>query len=419
MSNSTLSKKLASVKPGTLLAGVDLALDGNVTVVLSERAERLDRFRFPNDQDGYNYFLRRIEALRERQQAPGLLVGMEPTNYFWKLLAAYLEEQEVPYRLVNPYTLKKHREGDQLDRSKDDWRDAFMVGDLLRTGKYTETRLLHGQYAELRQYVTLYTRLERDIRRQKNLIRNTAGQLFPELPRAFKDFTGATAMAMLRHHATAIEVQQMSQERFIAGVRADFQAQRLQVSKLRRAHELAARSVGLKDGVQALQQALWLHIESLEVLQRQRDDTCTALVDCFVAMPEAPYLLSVHGLGVITAATILAEIGDPSHYTSARQLIKLAGTQPVFNASGRKTRSKTPMSHKGRPRLRTALFFAVMRLVQVDETFARTYQRLRQREENPLTKMQALGALMNKLLRILWALIQKRTLYDPAFEPEN
>ena len=77
------------------------------------------------------------------------------------------------------------------------------------------------------------------------------------------------------------------------------------------------------------------------------------------------------------------------------------------------------MSHKGRPRLRTALFFAVMRLVQVDETFARTYQRLRQREENPLTKMQALGALMNKLLRILWALIQKRTLYDPAFEPEN
>ncbi len=419
MSNSTLSKKLASVKPGTLLAGVDLALDGNVTVVLSERAERLDRFRFPNDQDGYNYFLRRIEALRERQQAPGLLVGMEPTNYFWKLLAAYLEEQEVPYRLVNPYTLKKHREGDQLDRSKDDWRDAFMVGDLLRTGKYTETRLLHGQYAELRQYVTLYTRLERDIRRQKNLIRNTAGQLFPELPRAFKDFTGATAMAMLRHHATAIEVQQMSQERFIAGVRADFQAQRLQVSKLRRAHELAARSVGLKDGVQALQQALRLHIESLEVLQRQRDDTCTALVDCFVAMPEAPYLLSVHGLGVITAATILAEIGDPSHYTSARQLIKLAGTQPVFNASGRKTRSKTPMSHKGRPRLRTALFFAVMRLVQVDETFARTYQRLRQREENPLTKMQALGALMNKLLRILWALIQKRTLYDPAFEPEN
>jgi len=53
----------------------------------------------------------------------------------------------------------------------------------MRTGKYTETRLLHGGYAELRQYVTLYTQLQRDVRRQKTLIRNVAGQLFPELPR--------------------------------------------------------------------------------------------------------------------------------------------------------------------------------------------------------------------------------------------
>jgi len=124
----------------------------------------------------------------------------------------------------------------------------------------------------------------------------------------------------------------------------------------------------------------------------------------------------VHGLGIITAAIILSEIGDPSHYTNGRQLIKLAGTQPVLNTSGRKTRSKTPMSHKGRPRLRTALFFAVMRLIRVDEAFAREYQRLQTREKNPLTKMQALGALMNKLLRILWSLMRNRTLYNPDFQ---
>ena len=155
MSNSTLSKKLASVKPGTLYIGVDLALDRNVAVVLGERAERLDRFGFPNNQDGYDYFHRRLETLRERQQAPAVLVGMEPTNYFWKLLATYLEQQQIGYRLVNPYTVKKHREGDQLDRSKDDSRDAFTIGDLLRTGKFTETQLLHGQYAELRQHSTV------------------------------------------------------------------------------------------------------------------------------------------------------------------------------------------------------------------------------------------------------------------------
>jgi len=417
MSNSTLSKKLASVKPGTLFVGIDLALDRNVAVVLSERAEQLSRFGFPNERDGYDYLYRRLDTLREHQQAPAVLVGMEPTNYFWKLLASDMEQQrpDYSYRLVNPYTVKKNREGDQLDRSKDDNRDAFTIGNLLRTGKYTETRLLHGGYAELRQYVTLHERLKGDARRQKILIRNIAGQLFPELPRVFKDLAGETALAMLRSHAAAVTPRNKSQDRFITDVRADFRGRRLQVAKLRRVHVLAERSVGLKDGTEALQLALRTHIETLQVLQQQLEEIRAAQVDTFLALPQSDYLLSVPGLGVITAAKILSEIGDPSNYTSSRQLVKLAGTQPVPNTSGRKTRSKTPMSHKGRPRLRTALFFAVMRLVQVDETFARDYLHLQTREKNPLTKMQALGVLMNKLLRILWALMQNRTFYSPGF----
>ena len=303
-----------------------------------------------------------------------------------------------------------------MGRSKDDNRDAFTIGDLLRTGKYTETRLLHGAYAELRQYVTLYTRLQRDVRRQKTLVRNVAGQLFPELHRVFKDFTGETASAMLRNYAVAAVVQGTSQDAFIASVRANFRGRRLQVAKLRRAHVQAKRSVGLKDGVEALQLALRTHIETFQTLQQQLEEVCTAMVDVFLSLPESGYLSSVHGLGTITAAIILSEIGDPSHYTNGRQLIKLAGTQPVLNTSGRKTRSKTPMSHKGRPRLRTALFFAVMRLVRVDEAFARDYLHLQTREKNPLTKMQALGVLMNKLLRILWALMRNRTFYKPDFQ---
>ncbi len=124
MSNRTLSKKLASVKPGTVFVGIDLALDRNVAVVLSERAEPLARFGFPNERVGYDYLYRRLEAIQEQQQAPAVLVGMEPTNYFWKLLAADMEQRQPDYgyRLVNPYTVKKHREGEQLDRSKDDNR---------------------------------------------------------------------------------------------------------------------------------------------------------------------------------------------------------------------------------------------------------------------------------------------------------
>ena len=183
------------------------------------------------------------------------------------------------------------------------------------------------------------------------------------------------------------------------------------LSKLQQVHALAPSSVGLEEGTQALQLSIRQHIETLELLQRQRNQTCEALTEAFLALPEAPYLLSVHGLGLLTAAVILSEIGDPSRYHQSQQLVKLAGLQPVPNTSGRKCRSRTPISRQGRPRLRTALFFAVLRLIQVDDAFAADYLRLQQREKNPLLKMQALVVLMNKLLRILWTLMHQHTFY--------
>ena len=415
----TLSRKLSQVKPGTLFVGVDLGLDRNVAVVIDQVGQRLAKFSFPHNQDGYAYFRRRMRKLQRNHQAPATLVGMEPSNYLWKLVAAELEKHELSYRLVNPYTVKKHREGDQLDRSKDDVRDAFTIADLLRTGKYAETQRLSGNYAELRQYATMYDRLKSEMTRHKNRLHSAVGQLFPEVKRVFKDLTCMTAVAMLQNHAPAVVIRDLSEEDLIAAVRRDYTGRRLLVSKLRHAHALAAVSVGLEDGAHALQLMVSQQLQTLALLRRQWEETCEAMTDCFLALPESRYLLSIRGLGLVSAAIILAEIGDPSHYHHGRQWIKLAGSQPMPNLSGRKTRSRTPMSRKGRSRLRTTLFFAVLRLVQEDDAFGREYLRLQQRDNNPLTKMQALGALMNKLLRIMWALVRKQTFYNPAFVHTN
>jgi hypothetical protein len=69
----TLAKKLAHVKPGTLFVGVDLGSDRNVAAVTTERGQRLAKFGFPHDQDGYAYFRRRLKALQERYQGLAVL----------------------------------------------------------------------------------------------------------------------------------------------------------------------------------------------------------------------------------------------------------------------------------------------------------------------------------------------------------
>ncbi|HEX7542100.1 MAG TPA: IS110 family transposase [Anaerolineales bacterium] len=415
MSKSNIARQLAQVQPGTLHAGVDLALEKNVGVVINEKAERLDHFSFPQDRGGYDYFLRRLEGLRQKYQASEVVVAMEPSNYFWKLLARELEEKKTTYHLVNAYTVKKHREGDQLDRSKDDRRDADQIAEISRNGNYTETRLQKGAYEDLRQYATLHDQLVQGIRREKHVLWGLVGQAFPELSQVFKNLVGETGQALLMTGASAAIIRQLTVEDFIVQVRAAYSGKKLHVSKLHRVHQLAVSSIGVTEGLRAIQLAIQVHLVELQTFQKQLKRVTNAMTTCLATLPEAPYLLSVKSLQTVSAAIFLAEVGDPKRYQAAAQWVKLAGIQPAPNTSGKKQRSQTPMSHQGRARLRTMLFFTCLRMVRFDEHFAQIYANLQRRQNNPLTKMQALGVLMNKLLHILWALIHNQTFYNPSF----
>jgi transposase len=395
--------------------GIDLSLEKNWAVVINERAERVDRFSFSSDRGGYDYFLERVERMRQKQQATGIQIAMEPTNYFWKLLAQELEGQEILYHLVNAYTVKKHREGNQLDRSKDDPRDARQIAELSRTGHYTETRLQKGVYEELRQYATLYHQTMQAIQREEQVIWGLAGQAFPELIQVFKDLQGETCQALLLSCACSTSIRQMTESDFLAKVQAAYTGKRFRRVALRRAYHLAATSIGVREGLQALQLALQLHFSSLQLLQSNLKQITQAMSACLATLPEAPYLLSVKTWKPLSVALFLAEVGDPKRYHSAAQWVKLAGIQPAPNTSGKKQRSQTPMSHQGRAGLRTLLYFTCLRLLRKDPQFARLYAHLQRRSKNPLTRMQAIGVLMNKFLHILWALLQNHTYYNPSF----
>jgi transposase len=215
---------------------------------------------------------------------------------------------------------------------------------------------------------------------------------------------------MLKRHAAPAEVTTLPEKQFIRQVQAEMPRRRLAVGKLRQAHALAAESVGVRE-TEALQLSIRFYVERLALLAGQMTMVKSCLKETLIALPEAPYMLSL-GLGIHTTAIILGEIGDPRRYRRGDQLVKLAGVQPTPNVSGQKRNSKTPMSRKGRPRLRSTLYFACLRLVKQDPGFKQLYQRLQTRRHNSLEKMEAIGVLMSKVLRVMWALIRQQTFYD-------
>jgi len=407
------TKYVSSLPAGTLFAGIDLSLDELVVVVLDGTRQRLDRFRTTNNANGYAYLRQRLHRLMAKHGAPGVLVGMEPTNYYWKPVGYDLERHAIPFRLVNALTVKRHREGDQLDRSKDDWRDAFVIADLLRDGKFTQTRLPHGVYAELQTGYTAYQRLRRDRGRQVTLLINTVRQLFPEFEQVFKDVSGATAAAIIRAGLWPCMMDCHNEDLFLASVRSHFTGRRLSVHQVRRLYALAKDTSGSQEATTALRLMAQQHVEAIRLLDLQAEQWLATLLALFHTLPEAPYLLSIQGLTARSALGLVAYSGNLAQYHGGGALIKLAGTQPTPNTSGRKTYRPTPFSHQGRSGLRTVLYFITLRLIRQNDALAYHYQRLTTRAEHPLPKMQAIGACMNKLLWYCWHVVKRREMYEP------
>jgi transposase len=134
-------------------------------------------------------------------------------------------------------------------------------------------------------------------------------------------------------------------------------------------------------------------------------------------IPSAPYLMSIPGIGSLSAAVFLGEIGDPVNFHNARQLVKYAGYDPQESDSGSRI-GRRFISKKGRWLLRKYLFFMSMRVVVLSKYFQEYYQRkleTKNRFGQQPRKKEMLCAVAIKLIKVIFALLRdKREFEDLA-----
>lgn len=153
--------------------------------------------------------------------------------------------------------------------------------------------------------------------------------------------------------------------------------------------------------------------QQLALLTTQRAAAEAELRRCLARCEESQYLLSMPGLGVLNAAGLLAHIGDIRRFSKGNQLAKLAGIVPTESRSANRVAQHTPMSKKGRRALRAVGHQAVVSLLRHNAVFQTYVQGLTTRATHPLTKREALGAALNKLLRVVYSLLTHRQCFDP------
>ena len=99
--------------------------------------------------------------------------------------------------------------------------------------------------------------------------------------------------------------------------------------------ETAKRSIGLKKGTTAAEFEMKMMLEDYDYKMTQLNSIMEEIESLCKKIPESEQLLAIKGIGLITVAGFLAEVGDARRFESPRQIQKLAGLFLRENSSGK------------------------------------------------------------------------------------
>jgi transposase len=418
----TAARKRKQIPEGYLVVGIDPHKKRHAAVAITQDFTTQAKFKFDNTSEGLAMMLDRAKEEMVKSCCRGVMFAIETGGHYWRNIAYYLDERGIPFRFINQYTLKRRREGKDLNRRKNDYRDSEVAAQLLCTGEFVESVIPQGVYAELRTSHNAYQRLVKERTRIINLVKGLLDALFPEFTQIFKDPGGLTALTVLSTCPIPRVIAGMTEDEFVATIEARHKGRRLMRKKLRTLHYSARRSIGIHAGARSVSFEIGFLVDKLELIRQHIRIMEGILVKLVDEAEEGKYLLSIRGLNYIAVAGLLAELGCFKLYRSAKQMIKMAGSNPTESESAGKKRAKTPMSKQGRPLLRYCAWTAVIPMLRFNEDFRAWAKQRRERpaHANPLNGREIVGAALNKLLRLAFAMVKNQTYYQdvrPALIP--
>ena len=409
-----LKEKMLAIKTHTLIVGVDIAKNYQWARFVDYRGIEHDHaIKFKNNKGGFELILARIREICKQEKFKNVIVGMEPTGHYWKAFANWLEKQKgITVVLVNPYATKQAKELDDNSQTKSDKKDALTIAKLIKDGRYFELYLPHDIYAELRGLSTTRTSLKRKNNALKNAIIAVMDEFFPEYAEVFKcPLKGKASRQILRSCPFPRFIIELGE----GGVTEEIKKavkKTVGRKKAKQLVETAKESIGVDYGEESARFKLRLMLDELELLEKQTEELEGQMADALRKTDYAEFLLSIKGIGIVTLAACLGELGDPTRFENPRQMSRMAGYNLVEDSSG-KNKSGTKISKRGRKNLRSVLYQMAITMVATNDEMKELYHYLKTRKKDPLRKMQALIVVSKKILTLIHTLAKKKESYNP------
>jgi len=401
-------KKLDLIGDDTLVVGVDVGKRNHYCRFINVRGYEIGKvFSFSNNRDGMEKLIDRIEKAKKQNNLTKAVIGLEPSGHYWRPAAHYLSGRGYGLALVNPYHIKRIKEIEDNCQTKTDPKDSLLIAKLVRDGDFFDPNLANGIYAELRRMYRLRLKVKKSLVREKTKLKTLLDEYFPEYGDLFYDILGVTSEYIIDNYFLP-EVIAKENILSLAGKIKMISRGKIGAPKVLKLIEYAKDSIGITTGIDAAVLEKTYILEEVSNLKLKLAYLNKKLKYYLDKIECSKYLLSIPGVGIVTAAGFLGEVGDISKYKSAKEIIKLSGLNLVEISSGIK-KGKKKISKRGNSILRCLLYqcaiVAISKNSQIKKYFS--YQTEKK------NKMKMVVAVQCKLARIMFALLKYKKYYNP------
>ncbi len=382
-----------------LIVGIDIAKRRHEASFINDQGDVLGAsFSFPNSNAGALKLLDHIHKHNKNNEE--FVFGMEATGHYWLSIYSYLVERNFTVHVINPIQSNSLRKL-YIRKTKNDSKDSFIIAEVIRFGRYTETRLS----SEVIMALTQLTRFRSYLVDQSTEFKLKAiailDQVFPEFEKLFSDTFGVSARAIMETYTTPEELFKISTED-LAEFLIKTNHGTLRMPKAKQIKESAAKSFGITFATDAFAFELRQIVAEISFIEEQ--------ITIYYEQIDS-HLESIPGVDMVLAATIENEIGDISRFSDPSKVVAFAGIDPSVSQSGEFSSNHNKMSKRGSPYLRRALWMAAVDAAKYDPAMKAYYHKKIAEGKHHMT---AIGAVSRKLTNIIYALMRDKKDYVPV-----
>ena len=379
--------------------GIDISKFKHDFCIISNAGEVIvENSSFENNKKGFQYFLDQLKPYNKSQ----VRIAFEATGHYSSNLESFLTNQEYSFMKINPLVVHQFLKARSLRRTKTDKADSLAMANYLMSVPYIPNSRVLYHINSLKSLCRTRELLIKERSKFAVLLTNELDKSFPEIKAFFNNTLSTTLLFILEKYKNAYHISLMKDYDSLRKISYG----KFSYAKFVKLKELAKSTVGYHDDNSDLLISTYISIyndfnNQIDPIDKQISTIIKEL---------NPRMLSIPGLGEISAASILSEYGDITKFSSPNKMLAFAGLEPSIIQSGT-LESNGKMVKHGSGHLRYSIMNSAMIILRYSPTFYDYYNK--KRNEGKCHRV-ALSHVCKKLIRVIYSLEKYNQNFNPS-----